>query len=101
MGFWADSLVASAPPAAMNRGATVVAHPRHPRSRSAVDMVNDCFRHQHPEAYGGEAVAEPIVPTELRYGRDEILVPPTGAIAEEQMGNPNAVPLSEAPCVRT
>jgi hypothetical protein len=98
MGSWSDVLTVSDPRETVSRGRVAVADVG---PRSAVDMVNECFRHQHPEAYGGEAVAEPVVPTELRYGRDEILVPPTGAIAEEQMGNPSAVPLSEAPYVRT
>jgi hypothetical protein len=65
-------------------------------SGSAIDMINLCFRHQHPEAYGGEPVADAIVPTELRYGRDEIHVPPTPVIAEESMGDPEAVPLGDA-----
>ena len=97
MGSWADVLTVREPRDTARRGSVAFSDFG---SRSAVDMVNECFRHQHPEAYGGEAVA-PVVPTELRYGRDEILVPPTGAIAEEQMGNPNAVPLSDVPYVRT
>jgi hypothetical protein len=37
----------------------------------AHDMVQTCFRHQHPEAYERDEVAEPSVPTELRYGRGD------------------------------
>lgn len=55
-------------------------------------MINRCFRFQTPDAYGGEAVSEPIVPTELRYGRTEDVA--TGpAISEEPMGAPDAVRL--------
>ena len=44
---------------------------------------------------GCKPVADAIVPTELRYGRDEIHVPPTPVIAEESMGDPEAVPLGD------
>lgn len=57
---------------------------------SAINMINACFRHQHPEAYDREPVPEGIVPTELRYGRDEYHVPPTPVIPEESMGDPEA-----------
>lgn len=46
-------------------------------------MVQTCFRHQHPEAYEGLEVAEPSVPTELRYGRgDQVTHTGAGAVAE-------------------
>ena len=35
-------------------------------------MINQCFRHQHPEAYGSLEVSEPSVPAGLRYGRDRL-----------------------------
>jgi len=37
---------------------------------NAGDMINRCFRHQHPEAYGRDEVHEPAVPLNLRYGSD-------------------------------
>jgi len=65
-------------------------------TRSAIDMINDCFRHQHPEAYGREEVGAAVVPPTLRYGRDEIGSLPSEAIPEEEMGRPDAVPLGDA-----
>ena len=62
-------------------------------------MINDCFRHQHPEAYGGDPVPGGNVPAELRYGRDPMYVSLAFEIPEE-MGDPNAVPLSETACPR-
>ena len=60
--------------------------------QSAADMVNRCFRHQHPEAYGRAEPAEAVVPTELRYGRGEEYTPGQAkAIAEPEMGDPEAV----------
>ena len=29
---------------------------------NAHDMVQTCFRHQHPEAYGGQIIEDPSVP---------------------------------------
>jgi hypothetical protein len=64
-------------------------------TRSALDMINDCFRHQHPEAYGRESVPGAIVPAELRYGRDPMYASPAYEVPEERMGDPDAVPLGE------
>lgn len=62
--------------------------------RSALDMIADCFRHQHPEAFGRPPVPGAIVPNELRYGRDDLPVTAAASILpEEQMGNPEAAPL--------
>jgi hypothetical protein len=58
--------------------------------RSAAQMINDCFRHQHPEAYGGSEVPEPEVPTSLREGRDPPLPSSTAEIPEPVMGHPAA-----------
>lgn len=58
--------------------------------RSAVDMVNDCFRHQHPEAYGRGEVPEPPVPSTLRWGTDPVLTPRGPELAETAMGHPEA-----------
>jgi hypothetical protein len=58
-------------------------------------MINDCFRHQHPEAYGRESVPGAIVPAELRYGRDPMYASPAYEVPEERMGDPDAVPLGE------
>jgi hypothetical protein len=64
------------------------------RTRSALDMIADCFRHQHPEAFGRPPVPGAVVPNELRYGRDDLPVAaPTGILPEEPMGDPQAAPL--------
>ncbi|HET8578398.1 MAG TPA: hypothetical protein VFO18_14990 [Methylomirabilota bacterium] len=60
-------------------------------------MINDCFRHQHPEAYGREPVAGAVVPLELRYGRDPMYVTMTAELPEETMGNPEAASLDDGP----
>ena len=60
--------------------------------RSASEMVDRCFRHQHPEAYGRTELTDAAVPPHLRYGAGEIYVT-APAIPEEQMGDPEAVPL--------
>jgi hypothetical protein len=52
-------------------------------------MVNDCFRHQHPEAYGRPEIGEALLPQELRYGMEEVALP-TPALPEMPMGNPEA-----------
>ena len=56
----------------------------------AADMVQRCFRHQHPEAYGGPAAAEAVVPPQLRYGSGNVYAGTGPAIAEERMGDPDA-----------
>jgi hypothetical protein len=62
--------------------------------RTAIEMIADCFRHQHPEAYGGAPVPGAILPNEVRYGRDDLPVSsPSAVIPEEPMGNPDAPPL--------
>ena len=58
-------------------------------ARTTADMINDCFRHQHPEAYGRPETLEPVLPRELRYGAEEPVVP-TPAIPEAVMGHPEA-----------
>ena len=63
--------------------------------RSTAAMINDCFRHQHPEAYGQPAVPEPAIPTHLRYGNDQPVAASRISIAEEPMGVPGAQPLPE------
>jgi hypothetical protein len=63
--------------------------------RSTAAMINDCFRHQHPEAYGQAAVPEPAIPTHLRYGNDQPIAASRVAIAEEAMGIPGIQPLPE------
>lgn len=59
---------------------------------NAHDMVQHCFRHQHPEAYGREEVASADVPAVLRYGRGSA---DEGGqyVVEEEMGHPQAVRL--------
>ena len=62
--------------------------------RSALEMIADCFRHQHPEAFGLSPVTGPLLPTELRGAREEALSPgPMEFFAEEAMGHPEAVRL--------
>jgi hypothetical protein len=58
--------------------------------RSAADMVNTCFRHQHPEAYGRKEIPEPPLPAFLRAGRDPIPAPSGEEIPERPMGDPEA-----------
>ena len=61
-----------------------------PVSRSAIEMIRACFRHQHPEEFGSSAVNNAAVPARLRYGSDDIY-PSGAAVPEEPMGNPGAV----------
>lgn len=63
------------------------------RQRSTSDMINDCFRHQHPEAYGGDPVPQAAVPWELQCGRDHLVASPASTVPEEPMGNPGARPI--------
>ena len=56
-------------------------------------MINKCFRHQHPEAYGKPEVSEPHVPAYLRYGHDRLPESSTEHLPEEAVGNPAATPL--------
>jgi hypothetical protein len=59
---------------------------------SALEMIAACFRHQHPEAFGGSPVSSPLLPVEVRYGRDEMrtAVMFTEVLSEEPMGHPEA-----------
>jgi hypothetical protein len=58
---------------------------------SALEMIAACFRHQHPEAFGGTPVSTPALPVEVRYGRDDIWEPAfTQVMREEEMGYPEA-----------
>jgi hypothetical protein len=58
---------------------------------SALEMIAACFRHQHPEAFGGTPVSSPALPVEVRYGRDDIRGPAyTQVMREETMGHPGA-----------
>ena len=58
---------------------------------SALEMIAACFRHQHPEAFGGTPVSSPALPVEVRYGRDDIREPTfTQVLMEEAMGHPEA-----------
>jgi hypothetical protein len=62
-----------------------------PAEGSALEMIAACFRHQHPEAFGGTPVAGPALPMEVRYGRDDRREPVfTQVIGEEPMGHPEA-----------
>jgi hypothetical protein len=58
---------------------------------SALEMIAACFRHQHPEAFGGTPVAGPVLPVEVRYGRDDVREPAfTQVLSEEAIGHPEA-----------
>ena len=58
---------------------------------SALEMIAACFRHQHPEAFGGTPVAGPVLPLEVRYGRDDVtILAITQVMREEAMGHPGA-----------
>jgi hypothetical protein len=58
-------------------------------------MINECFRRQHPEAFGGLEVSEPQVPILLRYGQDRMPAPSPDCLAEEAQGHPDAWPLGD------
>jgi hypothetical protein len=54
-------------------------------------MIAACFRHQHPEAFGGAPVSSPVLPVEVRYGRDDLGESiSTQVIGEESIGHPGA-----------
>jgi hypothetical protein len=58
---------------------------------SALEMIAACFRHQHPEAFGGMPVSRPALPVEVRYGRNDVGdLAFTQVIGEEAMGHPEA-----------
>src|SRR5262249_55008240 len=58
--------------------------------RSTSEMINDCFRHQHPEAYGRDPVPQASVPWDLQCGRDHLVTSGTSTVPEEPQGNPGA-----------
>lgn len=59
---------------------------------SALEMIAACFRHQHPEAFGGSPVPCPVLPEAVCYGRDDASRPAaTPIIDEEPMGHPEAL----------
>lgn len=71
----------------------IVVHPPLPQ-RSTAQMINDCFRHQHPEAYGRDAVPDIALPWRVVCGRDHhVASEPGSALREEPMGHPQASPL--------
>ena len=57
-------------------------------------MINRCFRHQHPEAYGETEVAEPPLPIRLRYGQDRPPAPSRECLPEDAVGHPDAILLA-------
>ena len=57
---------------------------------NAATMIDACFRHQHPEAYGELEVSEPSVPAHLRYGHDLSPAPSREGLAEASFGYPDA-----------
>jgi len=60
---------------------------------NSAPMINNCFRHQHAEAYGDPGVSEPHIPAYLRYGHDRLPASSTEQLPEETVGNPAATPL--------
>ena len=76
----------------------VTSQPRSARrmDRSALEMIADCFRHQHPEAFGRPPVPGPVLPVDVRYGRDDMRqTSPAQSLMEEAMGCPDAVLLAD------
>jgi len=67
---------------------------------SSLAMIAACFRHQHPEAEGREAIAQVDLPEELRTRREEMR-PSTlnTALPEERFAYPGAMPLDQEPFV--
>ena len=64
---------------------------------SSLAMIAACFRHQHPEEFGREAIS----PAEPSYGQCEAVASsPFTSIPEETMGYPGARPLTEDPIPR-
>jgi hypothetical protein len=61
---------------------------------NSAPMINRCFRHQHPEAYGEAEVPEPPIPMELRYGQDRAPESSAESLPEERGGYLDAVPLT-------
>lgn len=57
--------------------------------RPVGEMVNECFRHQHPEAYGRSEGPDVTIPRELRYGAEEPILP-TPSLPEMPIGNPES-----------
>jgi len=58
---------------------------------SALEMIAACFRHQHPEAFGGMPVDGPVLPMVVRYGREGMREPVFAQVmSEEVMGHPEA-----------
>jgi hypothetical protein len=58
---------------------------------TTADMIDTCFRHQHPEAYGREPIWE-------GYGTTVVSAEPAptasaDSLPEEPMGHPDAIPL--------
>ena len=58
-------------------------------------MINRCFRHQHPEAYGSPEVSEPSIPAELRYGRDRLPDASQEYLVEDVLGYPDVRPIPD------
>ena len=58
---------------------------------SALEMIAACFRHQHPEAFGGTPVPSPVLPVEVRSGREDMREPVSvQVIGEEVIRYPGA-----------
>ena len=59
-------------------------------------MVSRCFRHQHPEAYGGLATVVPALPMELLCGREREALPRSSQppLVEDVQSFPGAYPLA-------
>ena len=62
---------------------------------NSAGMIDRCFRHQHPEAYGEIEVCEPAIPIDLRYGRDRTPAPSRECLGEDAVGYPGAIPLAD------
>jgi hypothetical protein len=60
---------------------------------NSAPMIDRCFRHQHPEAYGGAEVPEPQVPVGLRHGSDPLPAASSIHSMEEDIGLRDVRPL--------
>jgi len=61
-------------------------------------MIAACFRHQHPEGEGREAIPQADLPEELRTRREEMRPSSQGStLPEERFAYPGAMPLDQEP----
>src|SRR5262245_20943167 len=64
------------------------------RAMDSSPMVNACYRHQCPEAFGGNEVGDACVPVNLRYGNDRTPVS-REVLDEEIVGDRTLQPITD------